>query len=270
MNDSEKIKEQFNRNGFIMPDDQISSDIIDEFRVKMHDIVSARKLNKKSKSRFNWHLHLPLTVKDNIFLQLAKNELILNYVKTLLGENIILFHSHSYIKDSESGNEVRWHQDGYYFPLYPKNAVTVWIKLDDSDPSTSCLEYYPQKTNSLYSHSNDNQLVSFKYYISEENFKINDIVSAPRKKGQFIIHDIMTPHRSRTITDSTVRSAIMFRYISSDVFYDDTEHRSRIINEFKLNNNVLTPEQINGIITGSIQIFGKNLNNHNNILADIS
>jgi ectoine hydroxylase-related dioxygenase (phytanoyl-CoA dioxygenase family) len=269
MNDLD-INKEFEHNGFILPDDHLSSVLIDNFKIEMSKIISQRKLNKKSKSRFNWHLHLPLSLEQNIFLRLANNETILKYVRAILGENILLFHSHAYIKDSESGNEVKWHQDGYYFPLSPKKAVTVWIKLDDSDPMNSCLEYYPGKTNNLYKHISDKTLVSFKYHISDGEIDDKKLVLAPRKKGQFVIHDILTPHRSRIIVDDTVRAAIIFRYIPADVFYDSEEHKTRIINEFKSNNAELTIEQINGIITGSVQITGKNLNQKNNILADIS
>lgn len=33
------------------------------------------------------------------------------------------------------------HQDGYYFCLVPDEALTLWIALDDIDPSNGCLRY---------------------------------------------------------------------------------------------------------------------------------
>jgi hypothetical protein len=260
------IKEEFLEKGFIMPDEILPSPIIDRMKEISDEIILNRPLPTSSKSKFNTHLKLPLNLKENIFLRLACHPLIVNYLKEILGENINLWHSHIYIKDSAARDEVRWHQDSFYFSLLPKEAVTVWINLNDNDSDNGSMIFIPKYQTEEYEHVSENDNIAFKYYIDEKLIDNSQQVLNVRAKGQFSIHDIKTVHRSKLIEDRFVRNTIIFRYIPSYVFYDEQLHKKRLISEFKKSNLILSE---NDISAGCIVVSGKNLNENNNVLATV-
>ena len=54
-----------------------------------------------------------------IFLKFAMYPEIINEVKQLIGEDIILWGSSLFCKKEKNGKETPWHQDGEYWPIKP-------------------------------------------------------------------------------------------------------------------------------------------------------
>jgi hypothetical protein len=259
-------KSKFLTNGFLMPTEVLPYALINRIKDISDEIILNRPNLTSSKSKFNTHLKLPLKIEENIFLRLACHPTILSYLKEILGENIILWHSHIYIKDNSSKNEVKWHQDSFYFPLCPKEAVTVWINLSEPDGDNGSMIFVPNQTPTEIVHTSDNEHIAFKYYINDSDIDESTGVSNIRDKGQFSIHEIKTVHKSLPIKDDFVRNTIIFRYMAADVYYNEVEHKNRLIDEFKKNNLVLSEDEVS---VGCIVISGKNMNEKNNILASL-
>jgi len=218
--------------------------------------------NLKNGSKFNPHLVLPKN-DDNLILKVIKNEIIVGYVQQLLGNDLTMWNCHLYTKQPESVNQVEWHQDSYYFPLYPKKSVTVWIALDNVDHNNGAMYYIPEKLNADVAHVADSSKLSFKYYIDSLSIDSRNQVLNKRSQGQFSIHDFYTVHRSNVNQSCLPRSALIIRYMPSDVHYDHDEHQARLYKEFDQYNDGTMDKNVCVLNTGGIIVSGKNLNEKN-------
>ena len=61
------------------------------------------------------------------FLQLAKNQDIVELVSDVIGNDVILWGAHVFCKPAGDGFETPWHQDGHYWPIRPLATCTVWV-----------------------------------------------------------------------------------------------------------------------------------------------
>jgi non-haem Fe2+, alpha-ketoglutarate-dependent halogenase len=74
---------------------------------------------------------------------LLTNARIVDYVKDLLGENVVAWGSHFFCKLPHDGKAVTWHQDAVYWPLTPSKTVTVWLAIDDAAPENANMRFIP-------------------------------------------------------------------------------------------------------------------------------
>ena len=81
--------------------------------------------------------------RDEAFLRFALYPEIIEEVKQLIGEDIILWGSSLFCKAKKTGNETPWHQDGEYWPIKPLESVTIWLAIDEVTPENGPLQYIP-------------------------------------------------------------------------------------------------------------------------------
>ena len=250
------IVEQFNSNGVLFPTDTVDLELVDQIKQLSHQF--------KNNSKFNPHLSFA-NDDSNPFLKLVKDDTILQYVRQILGDDLVMWNCHLYSKPSQQTTQVMWHQDSYYFPLYPKVCLTVWVALDTVNHDNGAMYYIPNKLNADLDHRSDNDKLSFKYYIDETSIDSSEQIINQRNCGQFSIHDFYTVHRSTSNTSNDYRSAMIIRYAPSYVHYDEIEHQQRLYDEFdKCNDGTMNKNQCI-INTGSVIVSGRNLNEQNKL-----
>jgi non-haem Fe2+, alpha-ketoglutarate-dependent halogenase len=74
---------------------------------------------------------------------LVRHPRILDCVESLIGHDIMVFHTTVWLKEPHSENFVPWHQDATYFGLAPFEHVTAWVALTDSTPDNGCVQIIP-------------------------------------------------------------------------------------------------------------------------------
>ena len=79
---------------------------------------------------------------DPVFLAHAENERILDLVETLIGPDVKLFGSQTFMKPP-GGVEKPYHQDSAYFSIEPMALVTCWAALDDVTLENGCMWVVP-------------------------------------------------------------------------------------------------------------------------------
>lgn len=250
------IIDQYNSQGVMFPPDTIDLNLIDR----------VRQLSKQFKNQSKFNPHLSFSNDDsNTFLMLIKHPVIIDYVKQIIGDDIVMWNCHLYSKQSQQTNQVLWHQDSYYFPLYPRISLTVWVALDDVDHDNGGMYYIPIKTNTNLVHQSNSDKLSFKYYIDECTIDSSNQILNQRKRGQFSIHDFYTVHRSVINTADQPRSAMIIRYAPSYVHYNEIEHQQRLYDEFEQYNDGTMNKNQCIINTGSVIVSGENLNARNKL-----
>ena len=63
--------------------------------------------------------------------------------ESLIGPDIMVFHTTVWLKEPHSETFVPWHQDATYFGLAPFEHVTAWVALTDSTPENGCVQIIP-------------------------------------------------------------------------------------------------------------------------------
>ena len=74
---------------------------------------------------------------------LVRHPRILDCVQSLIGADLMVFHTTVWLKEPHSETFVPWHQDATYFGLAPFEHVTAWVALTDSTPENGCVQIIP-------------------------------------------------------------------------------------------------------------------------------
>ena len=68
---------------------------------------------------------------------------VLDAVEDVIGPDILVYHSTTWIKEVNSPAYTLWHQDGPYFFLDPPLHVTAWVALSDATVEAGCMHVLP-------------------------------------------------------------------------------------------------------------------------------
>ncbi len=74
---------------------------------------------------------------------LVHHPAILDAVEDVIGPDILVYHTTTWIKEPGTPAYVRWHQDGKYFFLEPPLHVTAWVALSDASVESGCVHVLP-------------------------------------------------------------------------------------------------------------------------------
>ena len=85
-----------------------------------------------------WHCHCAG------LYDLCTEPRILDLVQDLLGEDLILWGTHFFLKQPGDSRQVSWHQDASYWPLSPSKTVTVWLAIDDANTGNGAMRVIPR------------------------------------------------------------------------------------------------------------------------------
>ena len=208
--------DQYNDQGYLFPFDIFSAEEITEIRAYFFDdlLPKAMAAGWNSYEITNWHKHCR-SVYD-----LVTNSRILDYVQDLLGETLILRHSHFFAKLPGDGKRVSWHQDASYWPLTPSKVVSAWLAIDDTDVENGAMQVIPG--------SHKNAQVAFEKSSKTENNVLNQTVHHPEKHGndpvsltlkagQMSLHSDWILHGSEPNMSTRRRCGLDMRFLSSDV-----------------------------------------------------
>jgi hypothetical protein len=207
--------EHYNRRGFISPIDVFDADEIGEIRGYFDDLLDkALAEGWNSYEMTNWHEHC------RGVWDLVTHSRILNVVQDLLGETMILRHSHFFCKLPGDGKQVSWHQDASYWPISPSKVVSAWLAIDDVDVENAAMHVIPG--------SHLNAQLPFEESTAQENNVLNQTVRDPQahgevpvplilNAGQMSLHSDWTLHGSEVNQSNRRRCGLAMRFLSSDV-----------------------------------------------------
>lgn len=207
--------DHYNTKGYIFPLDVFSADEIAGYRAYFDDLLpKALAAGWNSYEITNWHKYCA-GVWD-----LVTHSRILDYVQDLLGETLILRHSHFFAKLPGDGKRVSWHQDASYWPLSVSKVASAWLALDDADVANGAMRVIPG--------SHLNAQVAFAKSSEEEQNVLNQTVHNPEqygdppvtielKAGQMSLHSDWVLHGSEPNNSNRRRCGLALRFLSADV-----------------------------------------------------
>ena len=153
MNNLKKLKELYNKNGWVIYRKLFSIDEINSVNLMINNFLRNKinSINKKSRA-INFTDDNKTSI-DNInsFHELAKCEEIKNFAKKkhildlakiFLNSDPEFRYCELFAKPAKIGLPSPDHQDNYYWAVKGSNALTFWIALDNSNKDNGCVHYY--------------------------------------------------------------------------------------------------------------------------------
>ena len=145
---------------------------------------------------------------------------IIDVVADLLGDTVVLRHSHLFAKLPGDPKRVSWHQDASYWPLTPSRVVSAWLAIDDVDVANSAM----QVIGGSHHHA---QLTFRESTATENNVLVQTVdnaadygdppVALEMRAGQISLHSDWILHGSEPNRSNRRRCGPAMRYLSADV-----------------------------------------------------
>jgi ectoine hydroxylase-related dioxygenase (phytanoyl-CoA dioxygenase family) len=160
-NISHEEVEFYRKNGYVVMHDFLSQEELQEWRDAVTDAVTDR-----GQQRILGQMGKPNEYYENVFVQRVNlwqdnpkvRKLMLDarlgkIAATLAGvEGIRIWHDQALIKKPYA-NPTAWHLDNPYWSFYSRDALTIWVALDDVTIENGCLWFLPG-THSLATYDN--------------------------------------------------------------------------------------------------------------------
>ncbi|KAJ9460928.1 hypothetical protein DIPPA_34021 [Diplonema papillatum] len=217
--------QRYKEDGFIIPKFKFDEARIARLREHLDELM-AKNPGVRPEKLVNAHVakaNAEGTRGVDAFLELAKDERLLDLVESVLGPDIVLWGCHAFCKPAGDGMEVPWHQDGHYWPIRPLANCTVWVALDDSVEENGCLQVVKgsHKEQRLFTHHRDQRdRLTLADAVDEKYVDPSRIVNLVLEPGQMSMHDVYMIHGSSENRSTRRRAGIAIRYMPATSVFE--------------------------------------------------
>ena len=173
------------------------------------------------------HLNEP-HVESAFWLSLCTQPGVLDAVRTVLGDDLVLIMSHLIVKPAYDGRRVAWHQDQPTWPsVQGTDIVTAWLAIDTVDTGNGCMHVIPRTQQGyralpMVEDKRDN--------VFEFGVEVTPELEARKVPielaiGDLSLHDAYALHGSEANTSPRRRAGFTMRYANArTVRIDTTKH----------------------------------------------
>ena len=198
----------YKEKGIIFPLGPVFNDCeIKNIKNSLDELLELLNKNESPREIREWH-------EESRFLyEICMNNIILNCVQKIIGNNFYLWGSNFFIKYPKTKNEIAFHQDAFYWPLEPQKTVTVWLAIDDADDKNGAMTVLPCSHKYLLKHERTkNEKSELGLSINKNNVKKYKKKSVNLKAGYFSIHNDKLIHGSNSNSSDGIRTGFAIRY----------------------------------------------------------
>ena len=205
---------QYNKNGYIAPINILSLKEVNNILEEIKYIEKKWPNRICGLERNNIHYISP------IFDQVVHHSKLLDAVKNIIGQNILIAGTVLFIKEPDKKGFVSWHQDGKYQGFKPFNCVTAWLALTNVNEKNGCMRMWPgSHTKKIKQHKDTfekNNLLTRGQTI--KNVPVNKTKAIILKPGQLSLHHPLTVHGSGLNKSNSKRIGFVIQsYIGTNV-----------------------------------------------------
>jgi hypothetical protein len=145
---------------------------------------------------------------------------VLDAVEAVIGPDILVYHSTTWIKGARTPAFVHWHQDGTYFFLEPHLHVTAWVALSECPEEAGCVRVIPGSHQlGQFDHQDDPgewNMIKRGQGIFDQ-FDDDAGVLMPLRAGEMSLHHTDVVHSSSSNHTDDRRIGIGISYIPTSV-----------------------------------------------------
>lgn len=207
---------KYNELGYYVASKIISGKEILQYRTVLDRMITSLKAGERPENMVEPHVHAP---EWRIWLELCRHPKVLNEVRAVMGDELVLLMSHLIVKPAGTGKKVQWHQDNtYWHTVDCKDICTVWLAIDDSTKDNGCLRVIPNthvghRDMDMVAADGDNLLTVKVEVDQDQEAKALDI---ELKAGSLSIHDSFILHGSEPNTSNRRRAGYTMRYAKAE------------------------------------------------------
>ena len=218
---------QFNELGYLFPLEVFDPQEVVAMRAYCDDLFAKAMAAGFNRYAINgWHCHCAG------LYDLCTEPRILDLVQDLLGEDLVLWGTHFFLKEPGDSKRVSWHQDASYWPLSPSKTATVWLAIDDADAGNGAMQVIPR--------SHVNAQLAYRRSSAEENNVLSQTTLAAEEQGdppvtialragQVSLHTDWLIHGSEPNRSARRRCGLTLRFTAADVRALEPGWRSRSV-----------------------------------------
>ncbi len=225
-----RIKEDFDRDGFVLMKGFLSSGETAEINDRIHRFIDEVLPQAPDPTAFYEDKDDPASIKrlqnmadlDPYFEDLFQSDRFIELSKFLLADMVIPKSSQWFNKPARVGGVTPPHQDGFYFMLEPNEAVTLWIALNDIDEENGCMRYVRgSHRRGIRPHRTSN-ILGFSQGVSDYSGDDRELEVAMRASpGDLFAHHSMTIHRADANQSDRRRAALGLVYFAARARKDE-------------------------------------------------
>ena len=215
----------YSREGFLVPRHRLGEERVADLREALDRVIRANP-GVRPEQLVSAHIREPASegvTGDDVFLDLARDEEIVDIVSQVIGPNVILWGCQIFCKPGGDGMEVPWHQDGHYWPIRPLATCTVWIAIDDSRVENGCLRVLPRshRKGALLDHTReDREDIVLNQRVEDKILDLDAATDVELEAGQMSLHDAYLVHGSNANRSAHRRAGIAIRYMPGSSHFD--------------------------------------------------
>jgi ectoine hydroxylase-related dioxygenase (phytanoyl-CoA dioxygenase family) len=156
---------------------------------------------------------------SDIFRDLAAHPKLIDLVRILLGDDLLLFRSTLMLKPALHGSVHAFHQDSAYWPMDPPSLVTVSIALSDASEENGCIQVVPESHKwgmldwGLIAQDKDKPLTE------RDDLDLSRLTKVPLKAGSALMFHSLVVHGSGANNSPRPRHTALYAYFPPTVKY---------------------------------------------------
>ncbi len=205
-----------------------------------------------------FHGNLRIWQNDPIFKRFCLESVLPALAKQFLDtQKLNLLYDQLFVKEAQTSNRTRWHNDQPYWPIRGRQVLSFWVALDHTTLDSGALEFVPgsHKWERWFQPETFGITPSLGVYERnpdyedipdiEANRAAYPIVSWELEPGDVYLFHAMTVHGSPgNARGDRRRRGYAVRYVGDDVIYDDRLGVSKpLLNSTLVNGEALDCEQ---------------------------
>jgi phytanoyl-CoA hydroxylase len=153
---------------------------------------------------------------SDLFRDLAAHPALLDTVRALLGDDLLLYRSTLMLKPAFHGSAHAFHQDSAYWPMDPPTLVTVSIALTDSSEENGCIQVIPE---SHKAGMQDWGLIAQEGLEQRDDVDLSRVTKVPLKAGSALMFHSLAVHGSGPNNSPNPRHTALYAYFPPSVTY---------------------------------------------------
>ena len=228
---SQRQREDYFEQGYLLLESILSTDLIDEMRIVTDEWVARSRSITKSDAIFDLEpghtaddprlrrLSSPVQ-HDERYWSFSSASILPDIVADLVGPNVKFHHSKLNFKWARGGQEVKWHQDIQYWPHTNYSPLTVGAYLYDCGPDQAPLGVIPgSHERELFDLYNDeDEWVGCLQDADLERVPLDAATYLEGPAGSLTIHNCRTVHGSQPNLSDAGRPLLLNVYSAADAF----------------------------------------------------
>ena len=207
---ADEIK-RYHDTGLIFPQRVMTTDDAENYLAQLESYESNTGGPVNGKWRYKSHLVFPW------FNQLMRHPAILDLVRSLLGNDLMVWTTHIYPKEPGDGRFISWHQDSAHWGLDSNQVLSVWVALTDATRENGCMRMLPgSHHNGQVEHQDtrDPNNILTRGQTIFDGIDEDQSVWIELKAGEVSVHHVDMFHASTPNHSNQRRVGVAIRYIT--------------------------------------------------------